>query len=268
MNAPEPGVPEPDTPEPGCPLISAMMLVRDRADLLGPAIDSVLAQTEGDFELIIIDDASSDDSLAVARERAAADERIRVYANETPLGIPRSRNRALELARGDFLAICDSDDLSTPDRFARHSALLLADERLGGVGGAIRCFTEQPGEGEVPSWHWGLRDGRPEFAFPAAMWRTEAVRQVRGFDPGFRVAEDLDLAYRVAGAGYRLLRDDVVAVHYRVHPGNVTAQHARSRQVATLRAQLRGLVLLRGRWTPRGYAVLGQSILRIARPPR
>ena len=244
-----------------------MMLVRDRADLLGPAIDSVLAQTEGDFELIIIDDASSDDSLAVARERAAADERIRVYANETPLGIPRSRNRALELARGDFLAICDSDDLSTPDRFARHSALLLADERLGGWVGPSDASPNsrararfRPGTGVCAT---GGRSSLspPRCGAPKQCGRS-AVSTPASASPKIRLG--------VSGRrrGYRLLRDDVVAVHYRVHPGNVTAQHARSRQVATPAAQLRGLVLLRGRWTPRGYAVLGQSILRIARPPR
>ncbi|MFM2438609.1 MAG: hypothetical protein RLZ55_1432 [Actinomycetota bacterium] len=252
----------------GRPLITAMMLVRDRAELMPEAIESILGQTESDFELIIVDDNSSDDSLGVAQACAARDTRVRVFANGRPLGIPRSRNRALGLARGRFLAICDSDDVSEPDRFARQSAMLLAEPELGGVGGAIRCFTEDPAGGEVPTWHWGLRDGRPEFAFPAAMFRVKALRTVGGFDPGFRVAEDLDLAYRLVGAGYELRRDDAVAVNYRLHPGNVTASHARSRQMATLRAQLRGLRLMNGRWSARGYAVIGQSVLRLARPPR
>ncbi|TXH43843.1 MAG: glycosyltransferase [Actinobacteria bacterium] len=252
----------------GAPLVTAMMLVRDRADLMPEAIESVLAQTEPDFELLIIDDNSADDSLAVAQAFADRDPRVRVFANGRPLGIPRSRNRALGLARGRFLAICDSDDISEPDRFSRHSAMLIAEPDLGGVGGAIRCFTGDPVGGEVPTWHWGLRDGRPEFAFPAAMFRVKALRRVGGFDPGFRVAEDLDLAYRLVGAGYELRRDDAVAVNYRLHPGNVTASHARSRQLATLRAQLRGLRLMNGQWSVRGYAVIGQSVLRLARPPR
>lgn len=260
----------PVNPAEPSPRVTAMMLVRDRADLLAPAARSVLAQTFTDLELVILDDGSHDDTWQVAQELAAADGRVRLLRNEVSTGIPAARNQVLAEARGEYVAICDSDDLSRPDRFARQVALLTIRPQLAAVGARINAFSgDAPADGAEPDWHWGLRDGRLPFAFPSAMLRTEAVREVGGFDETWPIAEDLQLAYRLAAAA-SLPRDavhpfatvDAVLVDYRIHGGSITAGRALLREWCTLRAQIVGLRCLRGRFTPRGYAVVMQSAIR------
>jgi glycosyltransferase involved in cell wall biosynthesis len=245
------------------PAITAMMLVRDRADLLAAAAGSVLAQTDPDLELVICDDGSVDETWAVAERIAAADERVVLLRNETSRGIPAARNQVLAAARGRYLATCDSDDLSRPERFARQRALLDGDDGLVGVGVRINAFDgDDPAAGSEPGWHWGLRDGRLPFAFCGAMLRVDAVRAAGGFDERYRVAEDLHLTYRLAGRGGRFATVDEVLLDYRIHAGSVTQRRAASREWWTLRAQLRGLVELRGRFSARGWAVVVQTKLR------
>lgn len=245
------------------PTVTAMMLVRDRADLLEPAARSALAQEGVDLELVILDDGSTDSTWQVARAIAASDERVVLLRNATSAGIPTARNQVLGRARGRYLTICDSDDLSRPGRFARSAAMLDADPGLAGVGVRISAFTDEPSAGSEPDWHWGLRDGRLPFAFPGAMLRTEAVRAAGGFARSYAIGEDLHLAYRLAGRGGRFATVDDVLLDYRVHDGSITQRRAVRREWCTLRAQLRGLVELRGRFSARGYAVVVQSVLRL-----
>lgn len=246
-------------------MITAMMLVRDRERFLADAIGSVLNQSLADFELLVVDDGSTDASPRIAREWQERDGRVRLIRTRHSVGIPSARNQALAQARGRFLAVCDSDDVSRPNRFRDQAELLAADPGLVGVAGSISCFLDDPEDGVVPQWHWGLRDGRPAFAFAAAMLRTGAVRSVGGFDRRFMVAEDVELSYRLAAAGYRLLRHDDVVVDYRIHGQNMSRSN---RRLAwwTLRAQVRGVRLLRGGFSPRGYAAIAQSVGRLVRP--
>jgi glycosyltransferase involved in cell wall biosynthesis len=245
------------------PTITAMMLVRDRADLLADAAATILAQTDADLELVICDDGSVDDTWAVAQRIAASDERVVLLRNESSRGIPAARNQVLAVARGRYLATCDSDDLSRSERFARQRALLDADAALVGAGVRINAFDgDDPSDGNEPDWHWGLRDGRLPFAFPGAMLRIDAVRTAGGFDERYRVAEDLHLAYRLGGRGGRFATVDEVLLDYRIHAGSITQRRAASREWWTYRAQLRGLLELRGRFSARGWAVVVQTKLR------
>src|SRR5882672_1432293 len=96
------------------PIISVLLTAYNREDYLAASIESVLAQTFGEFELIIADDRSSDRSLAIARQFEARDPRIRVHANDRNLGDYGNRNSAASLARGEFLKFHDSDDIMYP----------------------------------------------------------------------------------------------------------------------------------------------------------
>lgn len=246
------------------PTITAAMLVRDRADLLEPAARSVLEQTESDLELVIVDDGSVDGTWQVCERLAASDDRVVLLRNEQSVGIPAARNQVLAAARGRYLAICDSDDISFGNRFARQRGMLDADQSLAGVGTRFRAFEgNDPARGSEPGWHWGLRDGRLPFLFPTAMLRTRALLDAGGFDEAFALAEDLDLAYRIASRGGSFAIVDEVLVAYRIHPGSITQRRAVAREWHNLRAQVRGWRLLRGRLSLRGYLVIGQSKLRV-----
>ena len=98
------------------PVVSVIMPAYNCADFLPAAVASVRAQTVNNWELIIVDDHSGDDTLAVAQQLAASDSRIRVLANEQNLGVSLTRNRAIAEARGAFIACLDSDDLWLPQK--------------------------------------------------------------------------------------------------------------------------------------------------------
>lgn len=244
------------------PAVTAMMALRNRVTLMDESIRSVLAQDDPDLELVIVDDCSDDGSWESAQTWMDSDPRVRTMRMPQPSGISAVRNRAVAAARGRYLATCDSDDISRVDRFRVLRTYLDQHPAVVGVGGRIRCFTTDPDtDGSVPDWHFGLADGRLPFHFSAGMVRTDAVRSVGGYDPLLPVAEDLDLAYRLAAVGEMVELPDIL-MDYRIHPGNVSGD-LRVRERANLRAQLRGLRTMRGRFSARGYLVLGQSVGRV-----
>lgn len=246
------------------PMISAMMLVRDRAEMLKQAAQAVLCQSYADFELIILDDGSKDDTWAVCQKLAEGDARVCLMQNENSRGIPAARNQVLEKARGKYLVICDSDDISRENRFELQVAKLEHDVDLVGVGARINAFDgNDPSSGAEPNWHWGLKDGRLPFAFPSAMFRTDALRAVKGFNENYKIAEDLHLCYRLAAAEGCFSQVNEILLDYRAHTGSITKAKARTREWCTLKAQCAGLRLLRGRFSLRGYAVLIQSVIRL-----
>src|SRR5690349_21051330 len=95
------------------PKISVLMTAYNRASYIGAAIESVLAQTERDFELVVVDDRSTDDTVAVA-SAYLSDPRVRIARNERNLGDYPNRNHAATLARGRFIKYHDSDDVMYP----------------------------------------------------------------------------------------------------------------------------------------------------------
>lgn len=98
------------------PLVSIYLPTRNRSALLIEAAQSVLAQTFSNFELIIVDDASDDDTPKITKQLASSDPRIRVIRNSMIAGPCDTRNIAIEAARGEFLTGVDDDDLMLPDR--------------------------------------------------------------------------------------------------------------------------------------------------------
>lgn len=96
------------------PLVSVLMTVYNRAAYLREAVESVLISTYSNFELIIVDDGSTDESFTIARNYATLDGRVRAYQNEKNLGDYFNRNKAASYARGEYLKYVDSDDLIYP----------------------------------------------------------------------------------------------------------------------------------------------------------
>ena len=108
------------------PRVSVLMTAYNREAFIADAIESVLAQTFTDFELIIVDDVSNDRTVEIARQFAARDPRIRVVVNERNLGDYPNRNRAAELATGEFIKYHDSDDVIYPHCLAVMIGMLAA----------------------------------------------------------------------------------------------------------------------------------------------
>ncbi len=116
------------------PQLSVLMALYNAAPYVRQAVDSVLTQDFGDFELIICDDGSTDDGAQVVADIAAADKRIRVLSNGKNRGYSFTMNRLFEEARGEWIANMDADDLSLPGRFGTMLAFLSKNPEVGIVG--------------------------------------------------------------------------------------------------------------------------------------
>jgi hypothetical protein len=220
------------------PSISVAMSVYNGERFLADAIESVLEQTYGDFEFLILDDGSSDASRAIARHYAARDSRIRLIARENR-GLVASLNELLDAARAPLVARMDADDICLPERFARQIAFLEAHPDVGVLGTWTEDIDEHGAAYTLeapdhPSTHTGflaaIDAGAPLLCHPAAMFRRDLVRSVGGYHSAFRHCEDLDLWLRLASVTEivslpeRLLR-------YRHYGQQVSSRHATEQQV-------------------------------------
>lgn len=188
------------------PFFSVVIPVYNRAQALRRAIESVRAQSFQDFEIVVVDDGSQDDSAAVAESFGDARIRIIRQANQ---GGGAARNRGIDEARGAFVAFLDSDDVFLPHHLARMHALLKNSSGLVGYArirvdrGKGRTFLKPPrgilpGE-EMASYLLCDRGFTPTITIAAP---REAARAVR-FHERLRAAEDTDFAIRLSLAGYQ-----------------------------------------------------------------
>ena len=128
-------------------LISVVTCAHNSERFLPEAIESVLAQTYPHWELILVNDASTDETSAIMDRCAAEDDRIRVIHNRDNLGNTRARNLAVRAASGEYIAVLDSDDVALPDRLERSLAALKTHPDaalIGGPGILIEEHGEEP----------------------------------------------------------------------------------------------------------------------------
>ena len=208
------------------------------APFLRQAVHSALAQTVTDIEVIIVDDQSSDDTLAIARTLAQSDSRVRVFAQTSNGGPAAARNRALAEARGAWFAVLDSDDLYLPDRLA---ILLAAAERTGAdiVADNLVCFSsddfadvggfipaDQPARWiDMADYLTGARlFGTPfDLGYLKPMIRLAAIRAAGiAYRPSLRIAEDDELVLRMLDVGLRYWYEPALTYAYRRHVGSIS----------------------------------------------
>lgn len=142
------------------PTVSVVVLCYNYAHYLPASVGSALSQDGVEIEVIIVDDTSTDDSLAVAQRLAAADPRVRVIANAANLGMVGTFNNGLAAATGEFVIRLDADDLLTPGSVARATALAEAFPEVGLVYGRPVHFAEsEPPAHRDTASHWDLWSG-------------------------------------------------------------------------------------------------------------
>ena len=205
--------------------ISVVMPVYNSEKYIKEAIDSVLNQTYRDFEFIIINDCSTDDSKRIIL--AYSDNRIRYYENEKNSGIAVTFNKGIELATGEFIARIDSDDICVLNRLEKQIEYLNAHRKIGACGGAMHLFDEK---GDIsirrlPTNHMQAKVNmlfNMSIANPTSMMRTSIVEEnnIRCND-AYLKAEDYDFwAYFSEVSDISNLPD--VLVKYRIHNSQVT----------------------------------------------
>ena len=208
------------------------MSVYNGEQFLAEAIESVLGQSFGDFEFLIVDDGSRDGSSGIIADYAARDARIRPILRENR-GLVASLNEMLAVARAPLVARMDADDASLPSRFAKQKAFLDAHPGYGVVGTWSQEFDEQGndivGTGpDQPVSHEELLAtiGVSEqlICHPTAMFRRDIVRAVGGYHAAFRHCEDYDLWLRLANVT-RIGNIPERLIRYRRHGGQITERH-------------------------------------------
>jgi hypothetical protein len=256
------------TPTP--PAVSIITPAFNAAAFLQQTIHSVLEQTFADFELIVVDDGSTDDTIAIARRAAAADPRIRVLSS--PHGGPAAaRNVGLRAARGRLVALLDADDLWWPEYLDEQVALLDAHPDVAAVsanalslGGVHDGKPVWPATTGVRRLH--LRDLLAEENAVCIMtvFRRESVAGFGGFDPAFTGNEDYQFWLEMTLAAGVILQNRAPHGHYRRRAGSVSDDEPRM-----LRGMIRVLTAIVPRLrTAEERAIAARQIARFRRELR
>jgi len=215
------------------PAVSVIMPAYNVAPYIGDALSSVLGQTFTDFEVVVTDDGSTDQTAAIVGPFAARDERVRLLRKKNG-GLSSARNHALRHAAGQFFALLDSDDVWDPGFLEAQVAILRARPEVGVVTGNAR-YLGGPRDG-APARPWP--DPRPEpslatiladeqAVFIMSVFRREVFISVGDFDESMRTNEDYDYWLRAAVAGFRFARQDRPLGQYRVRGDSLSASEER-----------------------------------------
>ncbi|MES2695357.1 MAG: glycosyltransferase [Verrucomicrobiota bacterium] len=205
------------------PKISVVIPVYNASRYLSAAVRSILVQTCSDFELIAVDDGSTDQSKAILEGLAAADPRIRIVSRPNT-GIVGALNDGIAVARGEFIARMDADDLAVPTRFAAQCEYLENHPECVALGTDI-LYTDPEGAPLIrhqPALQHDeivnqLVDGNGgALIHPTVFFRRAALEQVGGYRQQFNWIEDLDLYLRLSEIG-KLANLPTVFLHYRQH---------------------------------------------------
>jgi glycosyltransferase involved in cell wall biosynthesis len=225
------------------PRVSVIMNVRDGAATLREALASVRTQTFTDWELVVFDDRSRDESAAVVR--AVADPRIRYFLAPETVPLGRARDLAIRLASGEWLAFLDQDDVWAPDKLQRQVALAEKDPSIGIVYGRTVMFSARGLLRDFDRWH--EFSPLPEgdiferlvsescfIAMSSSMLRRSAAEEIGGVPDSIEVIPDYHLFLGVARR-YRAAAVQQVVCYYRLHPGNMSLSARRQMHEEVLR---------------------------------
>ena len=216
------------------PKISVVMAVFNGERYLADAVESILHQSFRDFELVILNDGSTDESGKILRDFALRDSRIRLF-DRNRHGLTRGLNRGIAVAQGQYLARMDADDVALPARFQAQVDYLDAHPEVLALGGQARLVSPEgwplcqwavpTGHEEIDAAHMAGLPG--QLIHPTSMMRLDAVRRVGGLNEQWTYAQDYDLWLRLAEIGkLSNLRETVL--NYRLHFSSVTFARRRS----------------------------------------
>jgi glycosyltransferase involved in cell wall biosynthesis len=218
------------------PLISVLLPFHNAAPTLEAAVASIAGQDFMDRELLLIDNASTDGSSAIAARWAATDDRIRL-AKEPEIGIAHALNTGLRLARSPLIARMDADDISHPQRLALQVAHLEAHPEIGVLGtrtvfnttvaksSGMRWFTQWQNAILTPHDHYVKRFVDAPLAHPTVMFRRELVDRHGGYHTG-PLPEDHELWLRWMDAGVRCAKLPEALLTWNDHAQRLSRTHA------------------------------------------
>jgi glycosyltransferase involved in cell wall biosynthesis len=217
----------------GAPLVSVVVPARDAERTLGETLESVLAQTYAPFEVLVVDDASTDRTAVVA----AGFDGVRVVVG-AGRGASAARNLGVRASNGELLAFVDADDTVPLTKLADQAGFLAAHPEVGCVLGRQELLVEREA---LPAWLerdtvFGDVGGVPLMSM---VLRRSAFELVGGFDESLRIAEDRDLLVRLRARGIGIEFLDCIVLRRRIHESNLSGSRPPSHPVLrSLRAKL------------------------------
>jgi glycosyltransferase involved in cell wall biosynthesis len=225
----------------GVPRVSVVMAVRNGERHLEEAVESILAQTLGELELIVIDDGSDDETPGILRRLAERDSRMRVLS-QSPRGQVAALNLGWRSARAPIVARMDADDIAAPERLALQAAALGANPELALVGSAVTVIDEHGRSLTTISYPCSPNEVRERlgtsnpFAHPAVTVRRTALERAAGYRAAFAPAEDYDLWLRL-GETDELANLEEALLSYRIHGGQLTGSDLEQQVVSVIAAR-------------------------------
>ena len=219
------------------PPISVIIPAYNTGQYIGRTLDSLANQTFNNFEIIVIDDNSTDDTVAVVKEHQLNDPRIILINNNQNLGPCISRNRGMEIARGKYVAILDSDDLSEPSRLAIQFKYLEENPKVTLIGSqGIRIDENDRLIGDInlstdPSIIKYRLITENNLIHSSVFFRKNEIMSIGGYDKKYQGIEDFDLYSRLLKKNFIILNLPQRLVFYRQRKGSILSS-SDSRQLA------------------------------------
>ena len=205
------------------PLISIIMPAYNAEKYIEEAINSILNQTYKAFELIIVDDCSTDETVNIIKKYN--DHRIRYTKNEINCGVAESLNNGLRIAKGEYIARMDSDDISSLDRLEKQLSYFEDYPECIICGSNARLFGAKEGKTFVPISDSEIRATlvfSSPFIHPTVMIKKAALNYQIEYDPRFEGIEDYELWTRLCRQNGRMHNFSECLLNYRIHPLQVT----------------------------------------------
>lgn len=221
------------------PKVSVMMSVYNAQKYIKEAINSILSQTFNDFEFIIIDDSSTDNSLEIARQYAKKDRRIRLIRNKTNLGLTRSLNKAIKLARGNYIARQDADDFSEKNRLESQFNFLEENKDIFLCSSGFFIVDEQsrvmgPISKEMNSLEVKRNLQNTNCLCGSFMFRNDGKTL---YLEKFIYSQDYDLYLRLLERGKKMACMKEVLYNYRINDTHISSRHGKAQQLFAQKAK-------------------------------
>jgi glycosyltransferase involved in cell wall biosynthesis len=206
------------------PKISVLMPVYNGETYLKEAINSILSQTYTDFEFLIINDGSTDKSLEIIE--SYNDQRIRLINNDGNIGLIKTLNKGLDMAKGEYIARMDADDISLPERFEKQVKYMDENPDIAICGTSVKIIGLEREIAYKKTTNPELNKCKLLFegyiVHPTVFIRTKAIRDFNLYYPDYKYAEDYGFWVEVS-KHFKLANVEDVLLLYRMHPAQISS---------------------------------------------
>ena len=241
------------------PLISVVMPAHNSQKYITSAIESILTQTFKKFELIIVNDASTDATLRIIKTFAKKDPRVRFISNKKRLDIAGSLNKGIAEARAEIIARMDADDISLPNRLDAQYRLFKISRKIAAVGANIVVMDSQEKDIATRNYPERSKDLKAclfkysPFAHPVVMFRKKIFEEVGGYDPKYSPTEDLDLWFKM-GMKHEFKSVPQLLLRYRL--SETSSSHSLMRRLEILVFKIRIKAIIKYGYRPNLFDVI------------